>query len=206
MSGHSCVRPGLGTPFLVRRSVGRQYVTSECGEGPGAPGPETGVPAHVRAHPRLPPGRKFIIANARVENCAVIYCNDGFCELCGYSRAEVMQRPCTCDFLHGPRTQRRAAAQIAQALLGAEERKVEIAFYRKDGRRGRGVAMARGRASREGAWVWGEQWGGICGCGRLVNCAGSVGAGPRRGRGPVSLGGCGLHSGGLAFPMVLEPL
>uniref|UniRef100_A0A8D0MNS1 Voltage-gated inwardly rectifying potassium channel KCNH2 n=1 Tax=Sus scrofa TaxID=9823 RepID=A0A8D0MNS1_PIG len=80
-----------------------------------------------------PPGRKFIIANARVENCAVIYCNDGFCELCGYSRAEVMQRPCTCDFLHGPRTQRRAAAQIAQALLGAEERKVEIAFYRKDG-------------------------------------------------------------------------
>ncbi|XP_028933621.1 potassium voltage-gated channel subfamily H member 2 isoform X2 [Ornithorhynchus anatinus] len=77
--------------------------------------------------------RKFIIANARVENCAVIYCNDGFCELCGYSRAEVMQRPCTCDFLHGPRTQRRAAAQIAQALLGADERKVEIAFYRKDG-------------------------------------------------------------------------
>lgn len=146
MSGHSCVRPGLGSPSLVRTSVGQQYVTSECEEGPGAP--ETGVPAHVHI-PASPPGRKFIIANARVENCAVIYCNDGFCELCGYSRAEVMQRPCTCDFLHGPRTQRRAAAQIAQALLGAEERKVEIAFYRKDGRRGRGVAMARGRASRE---------------------------------------------------------
>lgn len=94
------------------------------------------------------PGRKFIIANARVENCAVIYCNDGFCELCGYSRAEVMQRPCTCDFLHGPRTQRRAAAQIAQALLGAEERKVEIAFYRKDGRRGRdGGGATRGGAN-----------------------------------------------------------
>uniref|UniRef100_A0A8B9P250 PAC domain-containing protein n=1 Tax=Apteryx owenii TaxID=8824 RepID=A0A8B9P250_APTOW len=77
--------------------------------------------------------RKFIIANARVENCAVIYCNDGFCELCGYTRAEVMQKPCTCDFLYGPRTQRSAAAQIAQALLGSEERKVEICFYRKDG-------------------------------------------------------------------------
>lgn len=68
-----------------------------------------------------------------MENCAVIYCNEGFCRLCGYSRAEVMQQPSTCDFLHGPRTQRRAAAQIAQALLGAEERKVEICFYRKDG-------------------------------------------------------------------------
>ncbi|KAG6926060.1 potassium voltage-gated channel subfamily H member 2 [Chelydra serpentina] len=77
--------------------------------------------------------RKFIIANARVENCAVIYCNDGFCELCGFTRAEVMQKPCTCDFLYGPRTQRSAAAQIAQALLGSEERKVEICFYRKDG-------------------------------------------------------------------------
>lgn len=90
-------------------------------------------------HPSpLPPGRKFIIGNARVENCAVIYCNEGFCRLCGYSRAEVMQQPSTCDFLHGPRTQRRAAAQIAQALLGAEERKVEICFYRKDGTDPRG--------------------------------------------------------------------
>lgn len=96
------------------------------------------------APPSAPlPGRKFIIANARVENCAVIYCNDGFCELCGYTRAEVMQKPCTCDFLHGPRTQRSAAAQIAQALLGSEERKVEICFYRKDGER-RAVAVEGG--------------------------------------------------------------
>ena len=123
--------------------------------GKGREPPKLASPLTCVFIPPPPAGRKFIIANARVENCAVIYCNDGFCELCGYSRAEVMQRPCTCDFLHGPRTQRRAAAQIAQALLGAEERKVEIAFYRKDGRRGRGVAVARGRASREGAWMRG---------------------------------------------------
>lgn len=88
---------------------------------------------HASDPATYPAGRKFIIGNARAANCAVIYCNDGFCRLCGYSRAEVMQQPSTCDFLHGPRTQRRAAAQIAQALLGAEERKVEICFYRKDG-------------------------------------------------------------------------
>uniref|UniRef100_G3TYC9 Voltage-gated inwardly rectifying potassium channel KCNH2 n=1 Tax=Loxodonta africana TaxID=9785 RepID=G3TYC9_LOXAF len=103
---------------------------ARCGRGPVAP-QNTFLDIIIRKFEGQ--SRKFIIANARVENCAVIYCNDGFCELCGYSRAEVMQRPCTCDFLHGPRTQRRAAAQIAQALLGAEERKVEIAFYRKDG-------------------------------------------------------------------------
>ncbi|KAJ8272678.1 hypothetical protein GJAV_G00092110 [Gymnothorax javanicus] len=78
--------------------------------------------------------RKFVIANARVENCAIIFCNDGFCGMCGYTRAEVMQKPCTCNFLYGPRTKRLAVVQMAQALLGSEERKVEIALYSKDGR------------------------------------------------------------------------
>ncbi|XP_041670270.1 potassium voltage-gated channel subfamily H member 2 [Cheilinus undulatus] len=77
--------------------------------------------------------RKFVIANARVENCAIIFCNDGFCHMCGYSRAEIMQKPCTCNFLYGPDTKRLAIAQMAQALLGSEERKVEISLYRKDG-------------------------------------------------------------------------
>ncbi|MBN3303034.1 KCNH2 protein, partial [Amia calva] len=77
--------------------------------------------------------RKFVIANARVENCAIIFCNDAFCAMCGYTRAEIMQKPCTCDFLYGPHTKKIAIAQMAQALLGSEERKVDIAFYRKDG-------------------------------------------------------------------------
>uniref|UniRef100_W5KRU3 Potassium voltage-gated channel subfamily H member 7 n=1 Tax=Astyanax mexicanus TaxID=7994 RepID=W5KRU3_ASTMX len=77
--------------------------------------------------------KKFIIANARVQNCAIIYCNDGFCEMTGFSRPDIMQRPCTCDFLHGEQTTRHAIAQVAQALLGSEERKVEITYHRKDG-------------------------------------------------------------------------
>ncbi|XP_015983931.2 potassium voltage-gated channel subfamily H member 6 isoform X2 [Rousettus aegyptiacus] len=76
--------------------------------------------------------RKFLIANAQMENCAIIYCNDGFCELFGYSRVEVMQQPCTCDFLTGPNTPRSAMSRLAQALLGAEECKVDILYYRKD--------------------------------------------------------------------------
>ncbi|XP_006741144.1 potassium voltage-gated channel subfamily H member 6 isoform X3 [Leptonychotes weddellii] len=76
--------------------------------------------------------RKFLIANAQMENCAIIYCNDGFCELFGYSRVEVMQRPCTCDFLTGPNTPHSAKSRLAQALLGTEECKVDILYYRKD--------------------------------------------------------------------------
>lgn len=53
--------------------------------------------------------------------------------MCGYTRAEVMQKPCTCSFLYGPLTKRPAVAQMAKALLGAEERRVEICLYTKDG-------------------------------------------------------------------------
>uniref|UniRef100_A0A8B9LNM1 Potassium channel, voltage gated eag related subfamily H, member 7 n=1 Tax=Astyanax mexicanus TaxID=7994 RepID=A0A8B9LNM1_ASTMX len=77
--------------------------------------------------------KKFVIANARVQNCAIIFCNEAFCEMTGFSRPDIMQKPCTCDFLHGQLTTRHAVAQIAQALLGSEERKVEITYHRKDG-------------------------------------------------------------------------
>ncbi|XP_073809790.1 voltage-gated inwardly rectifying potassium channel KCNH7 isoform X4 [Danio rerio] len=77
--------------------------------------------------------KRFVIANARVQNCAIIYCNDAFCEMTGFSRPDVMQKPCTCDFLHGQLTKRHAIAQVAQALMGSEERKVEITYHRKDG-------------------------------------------------------------------------
>uniref|UniRef100_A0A3Q2Y5U0 Potassium voltage-gated channel subfamily H member 7 n=1 Tax=Hippocampus comes TaxID=109280 RepID=A0A3Q2Y5U0_HIPCM len=77
--------------------------------------------------------RKFVIANARVENCAIIYCNDGFCEMTGFSRPDIMQKPCTCDFLHGEHTDMEAIGQVGLALRGSEERKVEITYYRKDG-------------------------------------------------------------------------
>ncbi|CAL8304330.1 unnamed protein product [Merluccius merluccius] len=77
--------------------------------------------------------RKFLIANAQMKNCGIIYCNEGFCQMFGFSRAEIMQQPCTCQFLVGPGTMKTALAQLAQALLGSEERKVEILYYAKEG-------------------------------------------------------------------------
>ncbi|XP_051987804.1 potassium voltage-gated channel subfamily H member 6a isoform X2 [Xyrauchen texanus] len=77
--------------------------------------------------------RKFLIANAQMKNCGIIYCNEGFCQMFGFSRAEIMQQPCTCQFLVGPGTMKSALAQLAQALLGSEERKVEILYYSKEG-------------------------------------------------------------------------
>ncbi|GAB6022770.1 hypothetical protein CHUAL_006864 [Chamberlinius hualienensis] len=77
--------------------------------------------------------RNFIIANAQVENCVIIYCNDGFCNLVGYSRAEIMQKPSACEFLYGPLTSAFAIRMVKEAFAGNEERQVEILYYRKDG-------------------------------------------------------------------------
>lgn len=81
-----------------------------------------------------PSDRKFIIANTQMKSCGIIYCNEGFCQMFGYARAEIMQQPCTCQFLVGPGTMKSALAQLAQALLGSEERKVEILYYTKEGK------------------------------------------------------------------------
>ncbi|XP_077415516.1 potassium voltage-gated channel subfamily H member 6a isoform X2 [Vanacampus margaritifer] len=77
--------------------------------------------------------RKFVIANAQMKNCGIIFCNEAFCQMFGFTRAEIMQQPCTCQFLVGPGTMKSALAQLAQALLGSEERKVEILYYAKEG-------------------------------------------------------------------------
>ncbi|PSN46229.1 Potassium voltage-gated channel subfamily H member 6 [Blattella germanica] len=78
--------------------------------------------------------RSFLVANAQHGLCHIIYCSDGFCRLSGYSRAEVMQRPAVCDFLHGPLTSQHAISVVKEALAVGAEKHFEILYYRKDGR------------------------------------------------------------------------
>ncbi|XP_048513727.1 potassium voltage-gated channel subfamily H member 2 isoform X3 [Athalia rosae] len=77
--------------------------------------------------------RSFLVANAHQGLCHIIYCSDGFCRLTGFSRAEVMQRPAVCDFLHGPMTSPHAVAALRDALAAGVEKHFEILYYRKDG-------------------------------------------------------------------------
>ncbi|KAJ9592454.1 hypothetical protein L9F63_015870, partial [Diploptera punctata] len=77
--------------------------------------------------------RSFLVANAQHGLCHIIYCSDGFCRLSGYSRAEVMQRPAVCDFLHGPLTSQHAISVVKEALAVGSEKHFEILYYRKDG-------------------------------------------------------------------------
>lgn len=77
--------------------------------------------------------RSFLVANIRDGQCHIIYCSDGFCRLTGYSRAEVMQRSASCEFLCGPLTSQQSVAGLREALQEGVEKHAEILYYRKDG-------------------------------------------------------------------------
>jgi PAS domain-containing protein len=56
----------------------------------------------------------MVLADPNLADCPVVYCNDAFCEMTGYARAEILGR--NCRFLQGPDTDREAVRRIAEAL------------------------------------------------------------------------------------------
>ncbi|XP_026999360.2 potassium voltage-gated channel subfamily H member 8 [Tachysurus fulvidraco] len=76
----------------------------------------------------------FVLGNAQVQSLyPIVYCSDGFCELTGYARAELMQKSCACNFLYGPETSDKLTSQIQSALDDRREFKTELVFYKKGG-------------------------------------------------------------------------
>lgn len=78
--------------------------------------------------------RSFLVANAQSSTYHIIFCSDGFCKMTGFTRAEVMQRSSTTEFLHGPMTSQQAVNLIKEALSNGFEKHFEILYYRKDGK------------------------------------------------------------------------
>uniref|UniRef100_A0A3Q3N9R2 Voltage-gated delayed rectifier potassium channel KCNH4 n=1 Tax=Mastacembelus armatus TaxID=205130 RepID=A0A3Q3N9R2_9TELE len=76
----------------------------------------------------------FLLGNAQGRyGYPIVYCSDGFCELTGFVRTEVMQKTCTCSFLHGAETSEDVIQQVDKALQGQQEYQGEVCFYRKNG-------------------------------------------------------------------------
>lgn len=71
------------------------------------------------------------IADAQLPDRPLIYANEGFERMTGYSVAEVLGR--NCRFLQGPGSDPAAVAQIRAAVAGQRECIVEILNYRRDG-------------------------------------------------------------------------
>lgn len=76
----------------------------------------------------------FLLGNAQgCRGYPIVYCSDGFCELTGFARTEVMKKTCTCRFLHGEETSERVTQQVQKALEGQREYQAEVRYYRKNG-------------------------------------------------------------------------
>uniref|UniRef100_A0A8C1SEQ5 Voltage-gated delayed rectifier potassium channel KCNH4 n=1 Tax=Cyprinus carpio TaxID=7962 RepID=A0A8C1SEQ5_CYPCA len=76
----------------------------------------------------------FLLGNAQgSRGYPIVYCSDGFCELTGFARTEVMKKTCTCQFLHGQETSERVTQQVDKTLEGQREFQTEVRYYRKNG-------------------------------------------------------------------------
>uniref|UniRef100_A0A671MQV1 Potassium voltage-gated channel, subfamily H (eag-related), member 4b n=1 Tax=Sinocyclocheilus anshuiensis TaxID=1608454 RepID=A0A671MQV1_9TELE len=76
----------------------------------------------------------FLLGNAQGHRgYPIVYCSDGFCELTGFGRTEVMQKNCSCHFLYGSGTSEQVTQGVEKALESKEEYQAEVQFYKKNG-------------------------------------------------------------------------
>ena len=73
----------------------------------------------------------MIITNPREPDNPIVFANDAFCALTGYSRQEVLGR--NCRFLQGPETDPVAIDRIRAAVAVPEPVEIDICNHRKDG-------------------------------------------------------------------------
>ncbi len=73
----------------------------------------------------------IVVSDPRLADNPVVFCNDAFCRLTGYDRAEVIGR--NCRFLQGPLTDQDALRRLRAAVRGAERLEIDIRNHRKDG-------------------------------------------------------------------------
>jgi PAS domain S-box-containing protein len=83
-------------------------------------------PAAVRAT-RMP----MIITNPRLPDNPIVFANDAFCRLTGYSRETTVGR--NCRFLQGPDTDPAVVARLREAIATPCSIEIDIRNYRKDG-------------------------------------------------------------------------
>lgn len=73
----------------------------------------------------------FLVVNSEMENQPVVYANDAFYKMIGYSEAETLGR--NGRFLHGDKTAKEAGDKIRACVDAGESGIVEIVNYRKNG-------------------------------------------------------------------------
>ncbi|XP_013172729.1 PREDICTED: potassium voltage-gated channel protein eag [Papilio xuthus] len=78
------------------------------------------------------PDSSFLLANAQIVDYPIVYCNETFCKMSGYNRAEVMQKSCRCSWMYGELTEKEAVQRVDRALDHHLADQFEILLYKKN--------------------------------------------------------------------------
>ncbi len=73
----------------------------------------------------------MIVTDPRQPDNPIVFANDAFLALTGYTRSEVAGR--NCRFLQGPGTDRNEVARVREAIAAEQDIHAELLNYRKDG-------------------------------------------------------------------------
>jgi PAS domain S-box-containing protein len=100
------------------KEAGERLVASHLSEDPFA--------AAFKAT-RMP----MLITDPRQDDNPIIFCNNAFCTLTGYSAEELVGQ--NCRLLQGPDTDGRSIAKLREAVASQHDLSIDILNYRKDG-------------------------------------------------------------------------
>ncbi|XP_055691970.1 potassium voltage-gated channel protein eag isoform X3 [Lutzomyia longipalpis] len=78
------------------------------------------------------PDSSFLLANAQIVDFPIVYCNESFCKISGYNRAEVMQKSCRCGFMYGELTDKETVARLEYSLENQQHDQFEVLLYKKN--------------------------------------------------------------------------
>ncbi|MEB8329883.1 PAS domain S-box protein [Flavobacteriaceae bacterium KMM 6897] len=86
---------------------------------------------HLRNMALEAAGNGIIITDARLPDLPIIYCNDGFVKMTGYSKQEILNR--NCRFLQANDRKQKGIGEIKEALENGKSCQVVLRNYKKDG-------------------------------------------------------------------------
>ncbi|VDK89287.1 unnamed protein product [Dibothriocephalus latus] len=72
------------------------------------------------------------MANARIVDYPIVYCNEGFAKLTGYNRVDIMQKSGSCAYLYGDQTSEEMKNRLMSALDNHTKEQLEILLYKKN--------------------------------------------------------------------------